>query len=441
MKREGLSFKGGIHAPHFKKLTEKKPIEVAKEPQYVVIPMQMHIGAPCEPIVKVNDYVKMGQKIGEAKAFVATPIHSSVSGTVKKIAEVATPLGKSMAIHIESDGQNELDESIKSRGTVESLTAQELKEIVKDSGITGMGGASFPTHVKLSPPEGKKIDVVILNGAECEPYLTADHRLMLESPEKVVEGLRIIMKILDVNEGHIAIESNKLDAVAKIEEYASKYSNIHIGVLKPKYPQGDEKRIINAVTGRIVPAGGLPMDAGAVVDNVGTAAAIADAVLLGMPLFQRITTVTGNAVKEPKNLLVKIGTPFKDIIEQCGGMTEDIGKLIMGGPMMGLSQYTDDIPVIKGTSGLLLLNKKEAEVPEMEACIRCGKCVDACPVHLQPLFLSQFAMKNLVDMAEEYHAADCIECGSCSYICPAKRPLVESIRLMKREVIAKRRRK
>lgn len=441
MKREGLSFKGGIHPPHFKKLTEQKPIEVAKEPQQVMIPMQMHIGAPCEPIVKVNDYVKVGQKIGEAKAFVSAPIHASVSGTVKKIAEIATPLGKSMAVFIESDGQNVLDDNIKPKGSIENLSPQELKEIVKESGITGMGGASFPTHVKLSPPEGKKIDVVILNGAECEPYLTADHRLMVEQPGKVVEGLRILMKILGVEEGHIAIESNKPDAIEKIEAYAQKYSNIHIGVLKPKYPQGDEKRIINAVTGRMVPSGGLPMDVGAVVDNVGTAAAVADAVLAGMPLIQRVATITGTAVKNPKNLLVKIGTPFSEIIEQCGGMTPDVGKLIMGGPMMGLAQYTDEIPVIKGTSGMLMLTELEAKVPEAEACIRCGKCVDACPVHLQPLFISQFAMKNNVEMAEAYHAADCIECGSCSYICPAKRPLVESIRLMKREVLARRRKK
>lgn len=441
MKREGLSFKGGIHPPHFKKLTEQKPIELAKEPQQVMIPMQMHIGAPCEPIVKVNDYVKVGQKIGEAKAFVSAPIHASVSGTVKKIAEIATPLGKSMAVFIESDGQNVLDDNIKPKGSIENLSPQELKEIVKESGITGMGGASFPTHVKLSPPEGKKIDVVILNGAECEPYLTADHRLMVEQPGKVVEGLRILMKILGVEEGHIAIESNKPDAIEKIEAYAQKYSNIHIGVLKPKYPQGDEKRIINAVTGRMVPSGGLPMDVGAVVDNVGTAAAVADAVLEGMPLIQRVATITGTAVKNPKNLLVKIGTPFSEIIEQCGGMTSDVGKLIMGGPMMGLAQYTDEIPVIKGTSGMLMLTELEAKVPEAEACIRCGKCVGACPVHLQPLFISQFAMKNNVEMAEAYHAADCIECGSCSYICPAKRPLVESIRLMKREVLARRRKK
>jgi electron transport complex protein RnfC len=302
-----------------------------------------------------------------------------------------------------------------------------------------MGGASFPTHVKLSPPKDKPIDVVILNGAECEPYLTADHRLMLETPERVVEGLRIIMKILGVKEGFIAIETNKPDAIEAIKKASEKYSNVHVASLIPKYPQGDEKRIINAVTGREVPSGGLPMDAGAVVDNVGTAAAIADAVTKGMPLIERIVTITGSAVKEPKNLLVKVGTSFSEVIEQCGGAKENIGKIIMGGPMMGLSQYTDDIPVIKGTSGILMLDESESKVPQAEACIRCGKCVDACPVHLQPLFLSQYAMKNLIDEAESMHVADCIECGSCSYICPARRPLVETIRLAKREVIARRR--
>lgn len=439
MKLEGLTFKGGIHTPHFKSLTEKKPIELANEPKMVIIPMQMHIGAPCEPIVKVTEQVKVGQKIGEANAFVSAPIHSSVSGTVKKIAEVLTPLGKSKAVFIESDGLNEKHESIKPKGTVETLSPSELKGIVKDLGITGMGGASFPTHVKLSPPEGKVIDVVILNGAECEPYLTADHRLMLESPERVVEGLRIIMKILDVKEGFIAIETNKPDAIEAIKNASEKYSEIHVASLVPKYPQGDEKRIINAVTGREVPSGGLPMDAGAVVDNVGTAAAIADAVLEGMPLIQRVATITGDAVNEPKNLLVKVGTPFKEVIAQCGGHKENIGKLIMGGPMMGLAQCTDEIPVIKGTSGMLMLTEEQSKCSQAEACIRCGKCVDACPVHLQPLFLSQYAMKGMLDEAEEMHVADCIECGSCSYICPARRPLVETIRLSKREVIARRR--
>ncbi|MCT4661646.1 MAG: electron transport complex subunit RsxC [Tissierellales bacterium] len=439
MKLEGLTFKGGIHPPHFKSLTEAKTVEKANEPKMVVIPLHMHIGAPCEPVVKVMDEVKVGQMIGEAKSFVAANIHSSVSGKVKKVADVKTPLGKAKAVFIESDGKNELHESVKPKGSVESLSAEELLAVVKEAGITGMGGASFPTHVKLSPPKDKPIDVVILNGAECEPYLTADHRLMLETPERVVEGLRIIMKILGVKEGFIAIETNKPDAIEAIKKASEKYSNVHVASLIPKYPQGDEKRIINAVTGREVPSGGLPMDAGAVVDNVGTAAAIADAVTKGMPLIERIVTITGSAVKEPKNLLVKVGTSFSEVIEQCGGAKENIGKIIMGGPMMGLSQYTDDIPVIKGTSGILMLDESESKVPQAEACIRCGKCVDACPVHLQPLFLSQYAMKNLIDEAESMHVADCIECGSCSYICPARRPLVETIRLAKREVIARRR--
>lgn len=439
MKLEGLTFKGGIHPPHFKSLTEAKTVEKAKEPNMVVIPLHMHIGAPCEAVVKVMDEVKVGQMIGEAKSFVSANIHSSVSGTVKKVTEVKTPLGKAKAVFIESDGKNELHESVKPKGTVESLSAEELLAVVKDAGITGMGGASFPTHVKLSPPKDKPIDVVILNGAECEPYLTADHRLMVESPERVVEGLRIIMKILGVKEGFVAIETNKPDAIKAVKEASQKYENVHVASLIPKYPQGDEKRIINAVTGREVPSGGLPMDAGAVVDNVGTAAAIADAVLKGMPLVERIMTITGTAVNEPKNLLVKVGTSFNEIIEQCGGAKDNIGKIIMGGPMMGLSQYTDEIPAIKGTSGILMLTEEESKVPQAEACIRCGKCVDACPVHLQPLFLSQYAMKNLIDEAEDMHVADCIECGSCSYICPARRPLVETIRLAKREVIARRR--
>lgn len=441
MKLRNLTFKGGIHPPHFKKATEEKPLERAKEPKTVVIPLQQHIGAPCEPIVKVGDKVKIGQKIGEPTAFVSAPVHSSIAGVVKKITDMPTPAGtKVKCIVIESDGSEEIHESVKPKGSLDSLTGDEIIQIIKEAGITGMGGASFPTHVKLSPPKDKKIDTIILNGAECEPYLTADHRLMLEQPEKVVFGLKAIMKAVGVEKGFIGIENNKPDAIETMEKAVANEPNIKIATLVTKYPQGDEKRLINAVTGREVPSGGLPMDVGVIVNNVGTAAAIANAIQTGMPIIERIVTITGSAIKEPKNLIVKIGTSFKEVIEQCGGYKEKPGKIVSGGPMMGISQYTDEVPVIKGTSGILVLNEKDAQVPEPQPCIRCGKCITICPVGLQPLFISKLSLKKMFEEAENYHALDCIECGSCSYICPSKRPLVEAIRVAKREIIAKRKR-
>ena len=441
MSLKGFTFKGGIHPPHFKKYTENNSVERAKEPNMVTIPMQQHIGAPCDPIVKVGDKVKIGQVIGQSKAFVSAPIHSSIAGTVKKIAPIDSPLGgKVTCVVIESDGSNEIDENVKPRGTVESLTKEEIISIIKESGITGMGGASFPTHVKLSPPPDKKIDTIILNGAECEPYLTADHRLMVEEPEKVVYGLKAIMKAVGVDKGFIGIENNKPDAIEALKKAASSESNIEVVALAAKYPQGDEKRLINAITKKVVPAGGLPMDVGVIVNNVGTAAAISDAIRTGMPLIERIVTITGGAVNKPKNLLVKIGTSFKDVIEQCDGYKEQPGKIVMGGPMMGFAQHTDEVPVIKGTSGILVLTEKQAKTPDPQPCIRCGKCVDICPVYLQPLFISQYSLKGMYDKAQSFNALNCIECGSCSFICPSKRPLLESIRVAKREIIASKKR-
>lgn len=439
MNLKARTFKGGIHPPHFKKATEKLSVEKATEPKMVFIPMHQHIGAPCEPIVKVGDNVKIGQKIGEAKAFVSAPIHSSVSGTVKKIQQLDTPTGKSVTVVIESDGKNEVHESVKPKGDINNLSKEEIVSIIKEAGITGMGGAGFPTHVKLSPPPEKKIDTVILNGAECEPYLTADHRLMLEEPEMIIKGLKAIMKAVDVKKGYIGIENNKPDAIETMIKVASKESGIEIVPLETKYPQGDEKRLIYAATKREVPAGGLPMDVGVVVNNVGTAHAIANAIETGMPLVERIATITGSAINKPKNLLIKVGTPFNEIIEQCGGFKDKPGKIIMGGPMMGLAQFSTEVPAIKGTSGILVLNEKEAKIPDPDPCIRCAKCVDICPVNLQPLFISKLSLKKMYDETESYSPLSCIECGSCSFICPSKRPLLQSIRVAKREIISKRR--
>ncbi len=439
MSSKGLTFRGGIHPPHFKKQTEASPIEEAFLPKEVVIPLHQHIGAPCEPIVKVGDNVKVGQKIGDTKAFVSAPVHSSVSGIVTKIAKRNTPTGsKVTSIVIQVDGKQEISEEVQPKGDLENLKKDDILKIVKEAGLTGMGGAGFPTHVKLSPPEDKKIDILIINGAECEPYLTSDHRMMLEYPEKVVLGTKAIMKALGVENGVIGIEKNKPDAIKIMKEAVKSEENIKVAELQTKYPQGGEKSLIYAVTKREVPSGGLPMDVGAVVQNIGTVSALAEAITTGMPVIQRVVTITGSAVKEPKNLLVKIGTRFKDVVEQCGGYTDDLGKLINGGPMMGIAQYTDEVPVIKGTSGILILNKKDSEKPEPSNCIRCGKCVDICPSGLQPLMISKNSLLRKFDEAESYNAMDCIECGSCSFICPSKRPLVDAIRVAKQEIIAKR---
>ena len=439
MSDKGLTFRGGIHTPHFKKQTEKSPIEEATLPKEVVIPLHQHIGAPCEPTVAVGDKVKVGQKIGDTKAFVSAPVHSSVSGVVTKIDKRNTPGGsKTNSVTIQVDGMQEVSEEVKPKGDLENLQKDDILKIVKEAGLTGMGGAGFPTHVKLSPPEGKKIDIIIINGAECEPYLTSDHRMMLEHPEKVVLGTKAIMKALDVKNGVIGIEKNKPDAVKIMKKAVENEESLTVSELQTKYPQGGEKSLIYAVTKREVPSGGLPMDVGAVVQNIGTVAALADAITTGMPVVQRVVTITGSAVVKPKNLLVKIGTKFQDVIEQCGGYTEDLGKVINGGPMMGIAQFTDDVPVIKGTSGILVLNKKDSQRPEPSNCIRCGKCVDVCPSGLQPLMISKNSLLRRFDDAEAYNAMDCIECGSCSFVCPSKRPLVDAIRVAKQEITAKR---
>ncbi|QEK12317.1 electron transport complex subunit RsxC [Crassaminicella thermophila] len=434
-----LSFRGGVHPPHYKEATERFKVEKAKEPDRVAIPLQQHIGAPCEPLVKVGDKVKIGQKIGEAKAFVSTPVHSSVSGEVKQIARMLTPTGEVECIVIEADGLNEVHESVKPKGDIENLSGKQILDIIKEAGIVGMGGATFPTHVKLSPPPEKKIDTIILNGAECEPYLTADHRLMLEDPESIVYGLRAMMKVVNVSKAYIGIEDNKPDAIESMKNASKGYKEIKVVGLKTKYPQGAEKQLIYACTKREVPSGGLPMDAGVIVNNVATASAVAKAIKTGMPLIERICTITGKGIKEPKNLLIKVGTYIKEIVEQCGGYNGNPGKIILGGPMMGLSQHTDEIPSTKGTSGILVFTPEEARLPEPKACIRCGKCVDICPAFLQPLYISAYSLRNMYETAEKYHALDCIECGSCSFICPSKRPLLQSIRVAKREIIAKKR--
>lgn len=432
-----LTFKGGVHPQYNKEYSEKKAIEKVESPKVVYIPLQQHIGAPAKAIVKVGEKVKLGQKIGEQEGFVSCNVHSSVSGKVIGIEEHELPGGRGMCIIIENDFKDEVHESVIPNKDIENLTKEEIVNIVKEAGIVGMGGATFPTHVKISPPQGKNIDTVILNGAECEPYLTADHRIMLENPEDVVYGLYILMKALDVKKGYIGIEVNKLDAIEAIEKEVKKYENIEVSRLEIKYPQGAEKQLIYACTKREVPSGGLPMDVGVVVNNVETAAQIARTIKTGMPLVERITTVTGSCITEPKNLVTRVGTLVSEIIEQCGGFKEGktVGKIIIGGPMMGIAQYTINIPINKGASGILCLDKQESKTPKPQNCLRCGKCLDVCPAFLQPLYISAYSLKNDYESAESYRALDCIECGSCSFICPARRPLLQSIRNAKREII------
>lgn len=438
MSQGKLTFKGGVHVPEFKELTEKKSIVAAESPQYAYIPLHQHTGAPCDPIVNVGDRVKIGQKIGESSAFVSGSIHASIAGTVKEIKMMYTPTGmKVKCVVIENDGTEEM-EQFEPGKNLNDLTGQEIIAIIRDKGITGMGGASFPAHVKFSPPKEKPIDTLILNGAECEPYLTSDHRVMLEYPELVVFGLMAVKKALNVENAYIAVENNKMDAVESLKKVIDPADGIQVVALKTKYPQGDEKRIIDAVTGRKVPTGGLPMDVGCVVSNVSTAKAIAEAIMFGKPLYERVVTITGRGITEPKNVMARIGTPFGDLIRQCGGFSGKPGKIISGGPMMGITQFTLDAPIIKGSGGILVLPVEEVKDEPVLPCIKCGKCIEVCPSGLQPLFISAYALKNNTERADQYAALSCVECGACSFICPAKRPLAESIKNIKKEIIAKR---
>jgi electron transport complex protein RnfC len=427
------SFSGGVHPDDRKRYTAAKAIEVAPVPAKVIVPTRQHIGAPCAPIVKVGDVVKKGQVIAEAQAFVSSPVHASTSGKVAEIADYPHPVfGTCLSVVIESDGLDEWTEGLPLHRDWMSMEINDMKEAVRQAGMVGMGGATFPTHVKMSPPPEKKIHTFILNAAECEPYLTADHRVMLEQTDTVVTGMRIAMKILGVTKAFVGIEENKPDAIAAMRKACGEFSEIEVVSLKTKYPQGAEKTLIRVLCGCDVPSGGLPMDVGVVVQNVGTVVAIANAVEQGIPLIERVTTVTGGAVAEPKNLLLRIGTTFAQAIELCGGMTSIPGKVIMGGPMMGMAQPSLAVPVIKGTSGILVLSEQEIKIGPERSCIRCGRCVEACPMGLVPSMLSILGERGLYQSAkEDYDLLDCVECGSCVYVCPAKRNIVHYIKLSK----------
>ena len=426
------TFDGGVHPYDAKLSTKTCAIDQMPLPAEVVLPVSQHIGAPAKVIVEKDQTVSKGQVVAEAGGFVSVPIHASISGTVKAIEPRFTPLGrKSLSVVIESDGEDRWAESCNTKRDYSSFSPEDMLNLIRDAGIVGLGGAAFPTHVKLSPPSNKPIDTVILNGVECEPYATCDHRLMIERPGDIVEGLKIIMEILDCKKGYIGIEGNKPDAIKVMCDAVKGINGINVAKLKVKYPQGGEKQLIYALTKRKVPAGGLPMDVGCLVQNVGTSAAIYEALASGKPLVERVVAITGKGVIKPANVLARIGDSFASLIEFAGGYTEKAAKLIMGGPMMGISQFTDNIPVIKGTSCILVMEENEIDTGEQLPCILCARCVDVCPMNLIPTTIAQSVEFEHWDKAKAYGISDCIECGCCTYICPAKRKLLEYIKFGK----------
>ena len=420
-------FSGGVHPPE-QKNTESCAIDVMPAPEKVYIPFSQHTGKPAKPLVDKGDEVKIGTKIGELDGFISASVHASVSGKVLNIVDHPHPvIGSSLCCVIESNNNDDWVSDLKAGQDIGGMTEKQLLDAVKEAGIVGLGGAAFPTHVKLAPPKGKKIDTLIINGCECEPMLTADHRLMLEYATAIIEGARIFQKILHAPSLVFGIEDNKKDAIELFRR-----EGIGVVRLKTKYPQGAEKQLIKAILKREVPRGGLPMDVGCVVHNVGTCYAALMAVKFRKPFIDRILTVAGDGVKEMKNILVRIGTPVSDVIKYCGGYVGTPKKIIFGGPMMGIAQYSDNVPVIKGTSGILVW--QDARVVEEGPCVRCASCVDTCPMGLMPTEICSFVKNKNFEMANAYGVLDCIECGCCAYACPAGIPLVHYFKYGKSEV-------
>lgn len=426
--------KGGIHPPESKELTERLLIETLPLPDEVEVLLNQHFGAPCTPLVKKKGHITEGDLIGRIESGFGADIHASVTGTVKGIESSANPVPvHSSSVIIERDPEVEPRGYAPSDWT--SLSREELLRKIKDAGIVGIGGAGFPTHVKLSPPPGAKVDTLILNGVECEPYLTTDHRLMLEHSEEILEGAKIILTILGVRHCHIGIESNKMDAVETlrraIRDQASNDFHIQVDVLKVKYPQGSEKQLIESITNRRVPGFALPFDVGAVVQNVGTTKAVYDAVVLNKPLYEKIITVSGRGIERPATLRARIGTRLKDIVSYLGGTRPGLSKVVMGGPMMGIAVPTLDVPITKTTSGVLFLTGEEIDTRPHSNCIRCGWCLDACPMGLSPNEIGVYVEAGRAEDTAPFGVFECFECGCCAFVCPAKRPLVQFIRLAK----------
>ena len=430
-----LTFKGGIHPPEGKELSENKPLEILEIPDQVIIPLSQHIGAPAKPIVEIGDEVKTGQKIAEAQGKISANIHSSITGKVKAIGEYLHPtLGDAKAIVIEKTSEDSWYEYEKIEN-YKSEDPDKLVEIIRERGIVGMGGATFPTDVKLSPPPWKDIDYIILNGAECEPYLTCDDRMMREKGEKVIKGLEIIMHIIDADKGFIGIENNKPESIKNMQKLCKNKKNIEVKAVKTKYPQGAEKQLIKSITNREVPVGGLPLDVGIVVQNVGTSLAIYEGIVEGKPLIERAVTVSGEGMKDTANFMVRIGDSFENLVEKAGGLRNNVKKVISGGPMMGIAQHSiKNVPVLKGVSGILAFTDKKTTHTEESPCIGCASCVDICPMMLIPSKIVKFIKNEKYEDANNLDISACIECGSCAYVCPSKISLVQYMKIGKNEV-------
>lgn len=429
------TFRGGIHPPYQKEATANKPAVDISLPAEVVIPMQQHVGAPNTPTVSPGDRVEAGQKIGESDAFISAPVHASVSGTVKAVEDrpnFSGALVKSVVIEVDANQPARWAE----RRDTSSLTPEQIREVAKAAGIVGMGGAAFPTYVKLSPPKDKPIDTVVINGCECEPFLTCDHRLMLEMPDEMIAGLKLMMRAVGAGKGVIGIEANKMDAVQALTSKAASDPDLEVVVLEVKYPEGAEKMLIEAVTGRRVPPGKLPSEVGVLVQNVQSAVALLEAAASGKPVVERLVTVTGPGIKEPKNVRVKVGTPIEHVIRECGGMAGSPGKVIIGGPMTGWAQKDLSASVLKGTSGILVLTREMVADAAEQTCVGCDKCLDACPMFLTPNFIVKYAKRGLWELSDRYGARDCFECGCCSYVCPANIPHVAYVRKAKAAIAA-----
>lgn len=438
-----FTFKNGIH-PDDKKLTKDKPIEriLPEKGAILTFPLSQHIGAPAVPIVEIGEEVLMGQKIAEGDGNVSADIHSSVSGIVKKIAPCFTPAGERVdGILIENDGNMTEHESMKENKDYDKLTPEEIVEKVKDAGIIGLGGAGFPTHVKLNVPKDKKIEYVIINASECEPYITSDHRMLLEETEEIINGLKLVLKMFPGAKGIIGIEANKMDACEKMIEDCKGRDDISVMALKPKYPQGAERQIIYACTKREVPSGGLPFDVGVLVFNVDTIASIWKAVAYGRPIIERVVTVTGGAVNNPGNYRVHLGMNYIDLIEQTGGLKEEPYKLISGGPMMGDAMFDLSVPIVKVSNCIICFTEEEGKLAEETACIRCSRCVSACPMGLMPLDLNYYSLYDYEDEFLKASGLECIECGACSYVCPSKRHLAHSIKSLKKTILSQKKEK
>lgn len=436
------TFKGGVHPYEGKELSEHKPVQILMPKGDLVYPMSQHIGAPAIPLVKKGDKVLAGQKIGEASGFISANVICSVSGTVKAVEPRRVANGAMVnSIVVENDGEYTAVEGLGADRDPAKLSKQEIRDIVKEAGIVGLGGAGFPTHVKLAPKDESKIEYILVNGAECEPYLTSDYRLMMEEPEKLVGGLKVILQLFDNAKGVIGIENNKPEAIKKLQELVKDESRIEVCPLQTKYPQGGERSLIYAVTGRKVNSSMLPADAGCIVDNVDTVISVYNAVCKTTPLMRRIVTVTGDAIANPQNFQVKIGTNMQELIEAAGGFKTEPEKLIAGGPMMGMALFGTDIPVTKTNSALLCMSKDEVAANAETPCIRCGKCVSVCPSHIVPVKMMKAALKGDCEAFEKVGGMECMECGSCTFICPAKRPLTQAFKEMRKTVAANRRKK